>query len=74
MPAPPPKRQLLLLVFALQLRRSFDQQPKDNGPIVIDQLDDPGLHDQPAKLDQMPRPLSPFHLPVSPIMTCLLCQ
>ena len=70
-PAPPPQRQLLVSTLALQLRRGFDQQPKDSCPIVIDQFDDPGLHDQPAKLDQIPRSLAPLHLPVPPVMTRL---
>jgi hypothetical protein len=50
--ASPPQQQLLLPAFAAQRRGGFDQQPKNDRAIIAGQLDQIGLSDESAKLDQ----------------------
>ncbi len=63
--APPPQRQMLLAVLTAELCCSFDEQAEDRRTIVVGQLNKPGLGNQAAKLDQLPRPLPSFHLPLA---------
>ena len=63
---------MLLTSFAAQRRRGIDQQTKYHGAIIARQLDQIGLRDEPAKLDQLTRALTAFHLPSPRVMPCPL--
>jgi hypothetical protein len=55
-------------IIVTQLCRGLDEQPEDHCAVIIRERDQLSLHDQTAQLDQVPGALSPFHLPVPPIM------
>jgi len=56
-PTPAPKQEAAFALFAVQYCRSFKQQSKYQGAIVIDQLDQAGLYGKPTKLDHLRRKL-----------------
>lgn len=74
LPPSPPKRELLRAIRSTQLRGSFDEQPKQDGSVVVRQFDQFGLGDQAAKLDELPGAFASFHLPLSRVMPCSCCQ
>ena len=66
---PSPQYQQLIPFGAAQLRRRFVEQAEDRRAIIIRQLDQPGLGDEAAKLDQLARSLAALHDPVAGIVT-----
>jgi len=66
---PPPQGQRALAIIAAQSRCGFRQQTKDHRAIIVGKIDQTGLGDQPAELDQLPGSFAPLHLPVAPITT-----
>lgn len=61
--ASPPQEQQLIALVALQTSRRFDQQPEDDGAVVIGEIDQLRLGDEAAELDQLSCPFAPLHLP-----------
>ena len=55
-------------VLAAQLRARLDEQPENDRAIIAGQLDQIGLGNEAAKLDQLARPLAALHLPSPRVM------
>ena len=66
--APPPQRERFLAILAPQRRSTSDQEAENHGSVIVGQLDQPGLCDQSAQFDQLPRSLTPRHLPRPRVM------
>lgn len=65
---PLPERQHGIAIRPAQFRCRLDQYAEDHSAIIVGELDDPSLGDEPAQFDQMPRALAPLHLPVAGLM------
>jgi len=69
-----PRQQLLVAIVTAQPCRGFVEQPEDHRAIVVGKIDEAGLGDQPAELDELPRTLAARHLPGAVVMTRLFRQ
>lgn len=65
--ASPPQQQKLISVRTKQLGGRFEQDAVEYGTIVIHKVDQTGLSDEPAKLDQLAGALAALHHPGSAI-------
>lgn len=66
--ASPPKRQKLFASLAAKKRGCVEQQPEHHRAIIVGQVDEAGLGDEPAELDQLAGALAPLHDPVAGIL------
>src|SRR5262249_36363614 len=68
-----PQRSHPLALIAFELVAHPEQRAIDRGAVVAGQFDDPGLDDETAEFDEVPRPLAALDLPcahVSPRPCC----
>jgi hypothetical protein len=63
LPAASPERQGVLAVVALQHRRQGQEGAVERGAIIAGEIDEAGLLDETAELDQVTGPLAPLHDP-----------
>ena len=63
LPAPPPRAERSLAIDAAQRCRCFDHHAENHSAVVVGQLDQTGLGDEAAKLDQLARSFTPLHRP-----------
>jgi len=59
------------LPFASELIGQFHHGAKQGGPVIAGQLDQPGLLDEAAKLDELACSCAAFLDPVAGVMQCL---
>src|SRR3546814_14740585 len=52
-----------------KFRGRLNQQSENNSTIILRSVDQPGLRDQPAELDQPPRAFAPLHDPGARVVT-----
>ena len=63
-----PERPCVFALIAFELVSYPEQRAVDHGAIVAGQVYDPGLDDEAAEFDQMPRPLAALDLPGAHVM------
>ena len=63
-----PEQQRSLAVFAPEPVRDREESPVEHRAIVARQIDEPGLGDETAEFDQLPRPVAPVHDPGSRVI------
>ena len=68
-----PERPCVFTLLALELIGHPEQRAVDHGAIIAGQVHDPGLDDEAAEFDQMPRALAAFDLPGAHVMTRPRC-
>jgi hypothetical protein len=63
-----PERPCAFTLLAFELVGHPEQRTVDHGAIIAGQVYDPGLNDEAAEFDQMPRPLATLDLPGAHVM------
>lgn len=63
-----PERSRLFALIALELVSHPEQCAEDGGAIIAGEVHDPGLDDETAEFDQMPRALTALDLPCAHVM------
>src|SRR3546814_18543059 len=60
---PAPQRHQPFAIGTPQFRGRLNQQSENNSAIILRSVEQPGLRDQPAELDQPPRAFAPLPAP-----------
>ena len=64
-----PQCPRMFAMIAFELLAHPEQRAIDRGAVVPGQFDDPGLDDETAEFDEMPRPLAALDLPCAHVMS-----